>query len=279
VSESVQRRGDEVHKRVADVNEDDIRILLRRTQRLVAAGLRTPSVRYESAHELLIFPWIDGTPGRSALREQLGQPLPDGACVPLSFMDAVFRILAGLHGAAGGELGLQPLDPWRRIDPRLRAQKGRWLYEARLLRVSLAATLATVSAGTQALPVPVHGDFHVGQLVFDATDGGAWLLDLDDLAVGAAESDVANFAAHVVTSDDLHQGDVFGAFAVLVRRLAARYERFASRPCDEDLLRLYGAAALLRRALKLSHQGLSESRLRILLKACEKLANAPLPRT
>lgn len=54
-------------------------------------------------------------------------------------------------------------------------------------------------------PIPtghalLHGDLHVGQFIQEPW-GKVWVLDLDDLALGPPEADLANFAAHLSTTD------------------------------------------------------------------------------
>jgi hypothetical protein len=262
---------------VSGRDPDAIEDFVQRVRQLVGAGLRTPPVRYDAVANEFVSPWIHGETGRAALRGCLGEDAADASRATDSFLDAALAPLVVLHNLRACELSLRLLDPWRRIDPRLDPREGSWLDPARRLRAALATDLGAALAGAEARVVPVHGDFHAGQLILDAADDSAWLLDLDDLAAGPVESDLANFAAHVVTSEDLHRGEVPGPFAVLVRRLAARYQRLASRSCDEDLLRYYGAAALLRRALKLHGRGLGRPRVQALFEACAQLHEAPLP--
>ena len=133
---------------------------------------------------------------------------------------------------------------------------------------NLAASGTAESAFTEALEgvaalgrslapsplAPVHRDFYDKQLLIEASR--AALIDLDTLAAGCVEIDLANFAAHLRLRS--LQG-VIGAFEAnsWQQMFLAEYELASERRIGEDLLRFFLTTALLRLACKyrLSEQG------------------------
>ena len=98
------------------------------------------------------------------------------------------------------------------------------------------------------------------------------MLDLDDMAIGPAEFDIANFAAHFVTSRRFYVGDVLDGFlAVVGLKLGDRQDLHACM--DERRLHLCGSASLLRRCLKLAERHESETTLLAWLEAARRLMN------
>jgi aminoglycoside phosphotransferase (APT) family kinase protein len=94
--------------------------------------------------------------------------------------------------------------------------------------------------------VPVHRDFYDKQLLVDGPRIA--LIDLDTLAMGDAEIDLANFAAH------LHlravQNRVAWPAARWEHAFLTEYARRAARPPDAALLSFYFATACVRLACK-----------------------------
>jgi hypothetical protein len=247
--------------------------LASRSQLLSARGVRTPQARYDASAQELVYPRIRGIPGREILRRAGGQ-------ASASHLAACLLPLVRLHGVGPAGLDLQPLDPWRRIDPRLlELQAAEGSDEARALcRAALRARRSIerhlVAIGAQrdgAGQVLVHGDYHIGQLVFAGLEGEPWLLDLDDLALAARESDLGNFAAHLATVEDC-AGDTLDTFRGLTSLLCSLYERLARHRVSPDTVEAYGAIALLRRALKRRERGARTAVVLDLLSAAERLA-------
>lgn len=145
---------------------------------------------------------------------------------------AVLATLAALHDAAVADL--PAFDPLLRIRPRLA------LTEVPALR---AIAEEAVPQGNATL----HGDLHVGQAIRDAS-GMVWIIDLDDLAIGPPEADLANFAAHLATSQP---SGAIKDWAERVRRM------WTGQGCDLDgsVFDRFLRFALLRRHLKLRAAG------------------------
>lgn len=143
---------------------------LRRTLALRQQGLPTPMAGQGPSPETLRFQRIEG---------QTARDLIGVALTPL--LHAIRR----LHAAQMN--GLPAYDPLLRIRPRLALTDN--------------PHLKRLAEG----PVPtgralLHGDLHVGQFIREPS-GKIWLIDLDDLAIGPPEADIANFAAHLATTD------------------------------------------------------------------------------
>lgn len=142
---------------------------LRRTQTLRAQGVPTPACVAGPAADALQFARIDGYSGRALLGRN---PAP------------LFRALAQLHAARVPDLPVY--DPLLRIRFRLGLTTRHEFH---------ALTQGPVPGGNKT----VHGDLHVGQFL-QARCGQVWIVDLDDLALGPAEADLANFTAHLATT-------------------------------------------------------------------------------
>jgi hypothetical protein len=255
--------------------------LARRSQLLAARGVRTPVAHYDAHAQEIVLPWIAGTSGRDMLRRESLDP-GGGARTTENFLATCLLPLVRLHGTDPAGFDLRPLDPWRRIDPRLlELQAAEGPGEARVLcRAALRARRSTerrlFTIGAQrhgADQVLVHSDYHIGQLVFASSLGEPWLLDIDDLALAARESDLGNFAAHLATVEDC-AGDILDIFRGLSSVLCLLYEGVAQHRVEPDTVEAYGAIALLRRALKLRERGASMAAVLDILSAAERLASA-----
>lgn len=190
---------------------------MRRSSGLRAAGVPTPAVLSPSGDKGLCFENVEGQSGQALLSEDLAPLL---------------SVVARLHRASLPNL--PAFDPFLRIRPR--------------------AALATALPADDILSEPVpdghttlHGDLHVGQFI-QSRDGDVWIVDLDDLAVGPPEADLANFAAHLATSQPSRSirdwsDRVCNAWATL------------GDPVDHDVFARFLRFALLRRHLKLREAG------------------------
>jgi hypothetical protein len=278
----VRRDGAWVRKAVPDAASGPG--LARRSQLLAARGIRTPQACYHASAREFVFPWISGIPGREMLRRADGLPAA-------SHLAACLVPLVRLHGTDPAGLDLQPLNPWRRIDPRLLELQGTAYSDmARVLfRAALGARPSTerrlADLGVQrhgAAQAVVHGDFHIGQLLFARVGDEPWLLDLDDLALGPRESDLGNFAAHLATVDQC-VNCTFDRFRGLTSLLCPLYDALAECRVDRNTVEAYGAIALLRRALKLHRRGAAAAAVLDPLFAAARLSHArrggaPAPR-
>lgn len=202
-------------KRYAD--EDRAREALRRTRCLRGQSVPTPAAKAGARPAELVFDRISG---------RTGPDLVGGD--PGALLDA----LARLHAARVPDL--PAFDPLLRIVPRLHLTD---VPEVRALAEG---------------PVPrgravVHGDLHVGQFIVEPS-GKVWLVDLDDLAIGPPEADLANFAAHLATTDP---GPGIAGWACRVRTVWERRGRVPDGSAFTRFLHL----ALLRRHLKLREAG------------------------
>ncbi len=247
---------------------------------LATAGVRTPTADYDGASHELVFPWIDGDTARVWFRRRR-KAWSAGEWNRNKYeLKVLLEPLIAMHECSRQGLTLEPLDPWRRIRPRLTAPpvtKGfaehntwAWLLYRELQGIALRWNAPLLSRGQ----VPVHGDFHVGQLMLEAATDASWLIDLEDMVAGRPESDVANLTAHWVTSRDLYQGDVLKAFNDLGGLLIELYQDMGGRPLQSLGMRFYGATALLRRALKLGEREAEVAQVGSILRSVETLVNA-----
>lgn len=202
-------------KRYADAGL--AREALRRSRWLRAQGVPTPAAEPGPLPSELVFDRLHGRSGRDLIGQDTA---------PL--LGVVLR----LHAAAVP--GLPVHDPLRRIRPRLA------LTDVRALR--------DIAAG----PVPqgravLHGDLHLGQFVVTAPER-VWIVDLDDLALGPPEADLANFAAHLATTCP---GDGIATWA---ERVVSRWQGLGQR-VERSVFARSLELALLRRHLKLRAAG------------------------
>lgn len=211
-------------KRYADA--DRAREALRRTHALRRQSVPTPSARTGSGPAELVFDRIEGRTGRDLIGISLAPLL---------------RLVSGLHSAMVPDLA--DYDPLLRITPRL------GLTNEPLLR-SIAQ--GSFPKGRALL----HGDLHVGQFIM-VPSGEVWLVDLDDLAVGPPEADLANLAAHLATTDP-------GAgIAEWAGRVCREWESLGG-VLEPSVFARFLQLALLRRHLKLRSAGRPDFALEIL---------------
>ena len=257
------RRGHWARKPVPRGKAEDARQIVWRTRKLVDFGLATPLCRFEPATSDLLFPWIDGLTGDQILAETL---IGAGEQVPGAVLDKLWRSLLHplkqLHAIDPQDLRLSPLNPWRRIDPRIARLRHGSPLEGDLnkkvtdIRKVCETTLAAATAAGKNLPQKtVHGDYHLRQVLFANKDRRAWLLDLDDLAAGSPESDLGNFAAHLITAGLFSPRPSAALYFKVARRVQRAYEADTKVALEAAMLDSYGAVALLRRALKFQARG------------------------
>ena len=252
--------------------------LVENSKHLRSAGVHTPTVTYDRETNELVFPWISGINGRRLAPRYHGC-IDHWVSIDMkthSYLTRSLRPLVGLHSIDPRGLSLMALDPWQRIEPRLPKENEEcldaeisWARQVYLMLRAVAADLR-MDPPTKGL-VPVHGDFHVGQLLFDTPAGDPWMLDLDDIALSVPESDLGNLAAHIVTSKDLFSGDILTGFRHLQSMLCRVYSEQSERRTSDCSIKFYGAVALLRRALKLREQDVRAPSTKDILSAAEDL--------
>ena len=223
-----------------------------RSQILSGAGVPTPMGRYQAAANTIWYPWIEGTSGRCCFRLSRRRKAQLDFEPIVSYLDLALRALFHLHRADPGLLALSVFDPWRRIQPRFVA--GDADSYLRSLCDKLRRRLADHTPPSRPNCL-VHGDFHVGQVLFQPGKSVPWLLDIDDIALGRPESDLGNFVGHLTTSDVIPPGDLRADFDALVELICTLYQRISKDQINLDLLRTSGTITLVRRGLKLREQG------------------------
>lgn len=169
-------------------------------------------------------------------------------------MGAAMSMLSNLHAAGAPQMNLPKFDPFRHIDKRLAGHDS--LIIAPGLRGIASALRRELDSGQPPStgPCVTHGDFHCGQMIMDSVSGDWWLIDLDDMALGYPESDIANFCAHLATSRSISALGALDFYNAAVEAALGSY----SRPVNRGRLNFFAAAAFLRRALKLAQRGCTE---------------------
>ena len=190
---------------------------LRRPIALHGQGLATPAPMPGPVENDIHFDRIEGTSGRVLIAENL---------------DSLLQSVARLHRSYVSDL--PPFDPYLRIRPRLH------LSDVTAVHAIVEETVPTGDA-------TLHGDLHSGQFIRDA-GGTVWIVDLDDLAIGPPEADIANLVAHLATSGT---GFNITRWSSVVRRVWFEQGQCLSQDVFSRFLRL----ALVRRHLKLREAG------------------------
>jgi hypothetical protein len=231
----------------------------RRATALFTQGVATPCARDGLVPGSITMPRL----GASTLRDRLrtmGAPFATGPSLARAVRDALrgdqagSRPLAMFHAVEEMPTGVARFDPLAKVRPRLHPRGGlarpasSHLRRAAALADRIEETLRG-ELGDHGTNVLLHGDLHAGQILAGA--GTPIIVDLDDLALGAAEADIANLGAHLVTSTDLYVGSIAPGFLDVVGVLA---DLMDSDRLSPTRLALYGAAALLRRALKIGER-------------------------
>lgn len=195
---------------------------VRRSAALRAAGVPTPAARPVPDAAEVSFDRIDGCTGLALLDHGIADCL---------------RVLSQMHRAAVA--GLAPFDPLLRIRPRIGPAD-----EAQVRQV--------LGEGVPRGTATLHGDLHLGQFIRDA-GGGVWMVDLDDMATGPPEADLANLAAHLATSP------TGGGARYWEDRVQMEWCGLG-QGCDAGLFRRFLRFALVRRHLKLREAGRQDHR-------------------
>lgn len=188
-----------------------------RTVALAAEGVPTPPVLAFAGEASLCFAYVEGRTGRELTGNDLAPLL---------------TVLARLHRARMPHL--PSFDPLRRVRSRL------GLGTKLPVRDILAAPVPKGDA-------TLHGDLHVGQFIRGG-DGAVWIVDLDDLALGPAEADLANFTAHLATSVPEHP------IPGWVEQVCTAWKDIG-QPLNCTIFAPFLRFALLRRHLKLREAG------------------------
>ena len=141
---------------------------VRRSLALRTADVSTPAI-LASGETTITFQKVDGQ---------------SGDLLDLEDLSILLFEVARLHQAP--VKNLPRYDPFLRVRPRL----------------AVPTTLPVSDILSEPVPngtATLHGDLHVGQFI-RGDDQKIWIVDLDDLAIGPPEADIANFAAHLATS-------------------------------------------------------------------------------
>ncbi len=258
----LRRKGPLVRKR-AGADGERIAAL---TEWLIRAGIRTPDARFDAPSGDLVMPWLDGRPGHEVLRSNL-----DPGGVSAQALAPFAAVLVQLHAAPLSDVQVPAFDPFAKVDPRLADQTK---VPQAILQAALSARAAAstaISAFAAQAPTLNHGDYHAGQLLFGA-DGPPWLLDLEDVALGDREADLANFSAHLATSGWLASADIASTFLQCLEAIRAAYRDAGGGKLSNDRAIAHGAAALLRRGLKLWQQDGDAARTQEIVAAAMALA-------
>lgn len=231
---------------------------------LAGSRVPTPIGHYDSDNHVLVFPLLDGQDAGKLIHAALAEA---------SCMDWIWSLvltpLVKLHKTtlerayiANPNIvapSLTVIDPLKHVSRRLNILSGHALGSA-VLDLHRHLNAAIDEDIRRAALTVIHGDFHVGQVVVNRDQTESAIVDLDDVGLGVAEMDIANCVAHITTSpickirsDSRLTKDVgieqkFDDWADL---LCGEYEQIAEIKLSPERVCLYGASALLRRALKL----------------------------
>ncbi|MCZ8102037.1 MAG: phosphotransferase [Burkholderiales bacterium] len=230
-----------------------------RATALFMQGVATPCARDGLSPGSITMPRLGGSTLRNRLRT-MGGPFASGPSMARAVRDVLrgdqdgTQLLAMFRSVEEVPQGVARFDPLAKVRPRLHRGNGAThpasshLRRAAALADRIEQTLQG-ALGDHGNHVLIHGDLHAGQILTGA--GGPIIIDLDDLAMGAAEADIANLGAHLVTSADLYVGSIAPGFLDVIGVLAELMDGDRLSPTR---LALYGAAALLRRALKVGER-------------------------
>jgi len=226
----IRFEGDAVFKRLAGPAQ--VRALIERTEAARQSGVATPAVGQANDPGVARFERIAGDGGLAMVVARGAAALPE-----------ILQPLMAVHRA--DVPGLSQFDPLVRINPRLERGAPDWI-RAEVARYRPAPPDRTGHT-------PLHGDFHVGQVIRDG-DGRVWLLDLDDMAIGPPEADLGNFASHLATRPETRLGPARRGMARWLARTLDAYGSLGGI-AELPLAAEYARIALLRRALKLAEAG------------------------
>lgn len=251
--------------------------IARNSLQLMRAGCPTPPLAEARGGQSMQGAHISGATARALLAEARPDTRSESFAGIEGLLAHAMQALAALHDAPLPRFDVGRADPWRRIDPRLtllasqvREGSAAWADAVKLLvRRQKQLHAGPVLKGSQVRLL--HNDFHCGQLICPEGCDRFVIVDLDDLASGPVESDIANFAAHFVTSHDLFRGNPDTGFENFARLCADAYRSASGRePCAARLA-YFGSISLVRRSLKLLEHGALGPSLRALAITAERL--------
>jgi Ser/Thr protein kinase RdoA (MazF antagonist) len=254
MSTAVTRDGADAIKVFTHGSVELLRKLVDLTDQLRAAGVPVPVSNIELHTTAIRLPWIHGR----TMREQVGKTGP-----AQSHIQSAMKLLSSLHQSEVGPAGLCEFDPFRLSDKRL---KEPWF---RVLASRLQTDALTLRRKLEETPPPkrglsiIHGDFHAGQLIQEAVSRKWWMIDLDDVAHGHKEADIANFCANLATRKDSSVVAIDTKLSELRAMCGDAYEG----GINDGLFEYYAACALLRRALKFAARSETEDRIAAVLQA------------
>jgi Ser/Thr protein kinase RdoA (MazF antagonist) len=254
MSTAILRDGSDALKVFTHGSVDVLRKLVDLTEQLRAAGVPVPVSNIDMNDTAIRLPWIQG----KTMRQMMGACGPDKAQI-----HAAMTVLRSLHQSGVRSPELRMFEPFRLSDQRLnqswfsclapQIQKDALALRAKLREVSLPATGMLI----------IHGDFHAGQLILEMASEKWWMIDLDDVAFGHKEADIANFCVNLATRND-QSSDAVG---LKLSALLATCESGYGTAVNFSLFRYYAACALLRRALKFAERSETGSRIAAILRA------------
>jgi aminoglycoside phosphotransferase (APT) family kinase protein len=254
MSTAILRDGSDALKVFTHGRVDIVRKLVDLTQQLQTAGVPVPVSNIDMNETAIRLPWIQG----QTMRQLMGKAGPDKTQI-----HSAMQVLQCLHQSGVRPVGLKVFDPFRLSVKRL---KQSWfLFLARQIQsdaLTLRSKLDEVPTSRSGLVI-IHGDFHAGQLILEMASQKWWLIDLDDVALGHKEADVANFCVNIATRDD-HSAETID---LKLNEMFATCESGYGSKIEFNLFRYYAACALLRRALKFAERSEPENRIRAILRA------------
>jgi len=249
---------------------------------LSVAGVPTPVGRYDVVNNRLAFPKLSGIEARLLIKK-----LSDDLTTTEWFWSLLLKPLSCLHTVDQSSLDLKPIDPLRHVSRRLLETTDDALsFPANSLHEILKKSIKD-DLNQLSLELTVcHGDYHVGQILIDPVEITSSVVDLDDVGLGLVEMDLSNLVAHMTTSPGLalHRFKITDAtnatvdqqlfdqqFLFWSDKLIKIHQASSTLPISSRRIALYGAAALMRRALKLNERGHSRQLIQSILQGADAL--------
>jgi hypothetical protein len=263
----ISRSGELIFKNYGSSQSRRVQVVAGVAQNLRESGVRTPAAIVESLSNTIVSSWINGP----TLRQVLEISGPFFAAGELRQFDPLFRevlsTIATIHMAHINAVAIAPIDSFRTIDQRV----GEGVLERLPAGAvgSFEALLASLKRQTASIKPSrtIHGDCHVGQVIFDYASGQWWVLDLDDVALGVPEHDLANFAAHLVSTSTIFKGDLISGIADMTAIIDKHYEG----EFEIARYRTLVAVSLMRRAIKFLQKFGYTPKVKAFFAACEEL--------
>lgn len=232
------------------------------------SGVRTPEAVVEATSNTIVSSWINGP----TLRQILEIAGPFTTLGELRQFDPMFRevlfTLGSIHAARVNVVSIAPFNPFRMIDQRV----GEGVLDRLPADVGdrFSGVLASLKRKVSRIEPArtIHGDCHAGQIIFDYASGQWWVLDLDDVALGVPEHDLANFATHLVSTSTIFRGDVISGIADMTAIIDKHYD---GEFCIERYRTLV-AVSLLRRSIKFLQKFGLTPKVKTLFAACENMS-------